>query len=63
MKAYRGSGGVTALILNLNTRRYVLIFTPQPLYPQGKNTQYQLNVPQMQSVHFARDDLLSLPGF
>jgi len=60
MKAYRQSGGVTALILNLSTRRYVLIPTPKPLYPQGKNPQYQLNAPHRQSVHFAKE-IISCP--
>ena len=60
MKAYRQSGGITALTRNLSTRRYMLILTPQPLYPEGKNPQYQLNVPHRQSVHFAKE-MISCP--
>jgi hypothetical protein len=38
MKAYWGSGGVAPRILDLGTRwRWVVSFTPQPLYPQGKS--------------------------
>ena len=56
MKAFRGSGSITALIRTLSIRRkYVLILTPQPLYLQGKTHQYQLNEPQRQSVHFAKE--------
>jgi len=60
MKAYRWSGGITALILNLSTRRYMLILTPHTLYPEGQNPQYQLNVPHRQSVHFAKE-MISCP--
>jgi hypothetical protein len=38
MKAYWGSGGIAARILDLGTRwRWVVSFTPRPLYPQRKN--------------------------
>jgi hypothetical protein len=34
MKTYRGSGGIAPRILDLGTRwRWVVSFTPQPLYP------------------------------
>jgi hypothetical protein len=43
MKKYLGSGGVAPRILELGTRwRWVVSFTPQPLYPQGKNPWYPL---------------------
>jgi hypothetical protein len=60
IKAYRRSGGITAHIINLSTGSYVLILTPQPLYPQGKNPQYQLNAPHRQSVHFTKE-MISCP--
>jgi len=38
MKTYWGSGGVTPCIFDLSTRgRWVVSFTPRPLYRQGKN--------------------------
>jgi hypothetical protein len=38
MKAYWGSGSIAPLIFYLRTRwRWVVSFTPQPLYPQGKS--------------------------
>jgi hypothetical protein len=38
MKAYWGSGGISPRILDLGTRwRWVVSFTSQPLYPQGKS--------------------------
>jgi hypothetical protein len=44
MKAYWGSGGIAPLILDLGTRwRWVVSFTPRPLYPQGKSPWYPLN--------------------
>jgi hypothetical protein len=56
MKAYWGSGGVAPCILNFRTTcRWVISFTPQPLYTQGKNTQYpldrRLGGPQSWSIH------------
>jgi hypothetical protein len=37
MKAYWGNGDIAPGILDLGTRwRWVVSFTPQPLYPQGK---------------------------
>jgi hypothetical protein len=37
VKTYWGSGGIAPRILDLGTRwRWVVNFTPQPLYPQGK---------------------------
>jgi len=38
MKTYRGSGGTAPLILNFGTRwKWVVTFTPRPLYRGGKN--------------------------
>jgi hypothetical protein len=39
-----GSGGIAPLILDLGTRwRWVVSFTPLPLYPQGKSRRYPLD--------------------
>jgi hypothetical protein len=39
-----GSGGIAPRILNLGTRwRWVVGFTPRPLYPQGKSPRYPLD--------------------
>jgi hypothetical protein len=44
MKAYCGSGSTAPSILDLGTRwRWVVRFTPQPLYPQGKYPWYALD--------------------
>jgi hypothetical protein len=44
MKAYWGSGGIAPLILDLGTRwRFVVSFTPRPLYSQGKSPWYPLD--------------------
>jgi hypothetical protein len=44
MKAYWGSGGITPRILDLGTRwRWVVSFTPQLIYPQGKSPWYPLD--------------------
>jgi hypothetical protein len=44
MKAYWGSGGIAPRILDLGTRlRWVVSFTPQPLYSQGKIPCYPLD--------------------
>jgi hypothetical protein len=44
MKTYWESGGTAPHILNLGTRwRWVVSFTPRPLYPQGKSPQYPLD--------------------
>jgi hypothetical protein len=44
MKSYWGSGGIPARILNLGTRwRWVVSFTPPPLYPRGKKPWSPLN--------------------
>jgi hypothetical protein len=41
---YWGSGGIGPRILDLGTRwRWVVSFTPQPLYPQGKSLRYPLD--------------------
>jgi hypothetical protein len=50
-----GSGGIAQCILDLGTRwRWVVSFTPRPLYPQGKSPWYPLDrrvggVPQNRS--------------
>jgi hypothetical protein len=37
MKTYWGSGGIAPRILDLSTRwRWVVSFTPRPLYPRGR---------------------------
>jgi hypothetical protein len=56
MKTYWGSGGLTSHILDLGTRwRWVVSFTPRPLYPQGKSPWYpldrRLGGPQSRSGH------------
>jgi hypothetical protein len=56
MKAYSGSGGIAPCILDLGTRRkWVVSFTPRPLYPQGKSPWYpldrELGGPQSQFGH------------
>jgi hypothetical protein len=44
MKTYWGSGDIAPLILVLGTRcRWVVSFTPWPLYPQGKSPWYPLD--------------------
>jgi hypothetical protein len=44
MEVCCGSGGITPRILDLGTRwRWVVSFTPRPLYPQGKNPWYPLD--------------------
>jgi hypothetical protein len=43
MRTYWGSGGIAPRILDLGIRwRWVVSFTPRPLYPQGKSPQYPL---------------------
>jgi hypothetical protein len=45
MKAYWGSGGIDARVLDLGTRwRWVVSFTTRPLYPQVKSPWYPLGV-------------------
>jgi hypothetical protein len=44
MKAYWGSAGIAPRILDLGSRwRWVVNFTPLPLYPQGKSPWYPLD--------------------
>jgi hypothetical protein len=43
MKTYCGSGGIGPLILDIGTRRWVVSFTPRPLYSKGKNPRYPLD--------------------
>jgi hypothetical protein len=43
-KVYWENGSTTPCILDLDTKwRWVLSFTPRPLYPQGKNALYSFN--------------------
>jgi hypothetical protein len=56
MKAYWGRGGIASRIIDLGTRwRWVVSFTPRPLYPQGKLPWYpldrRLDEPQNRSGH------------
>jgi hypothetical protein len=52
MKANWGSGGLTPRILDLGARgRWVVSFTPRPLYPQGKSLWYPLGGTRRQSGH------------
>jgi hypothetical protein len=44
MKAFRGSGGIAPCIIDHGTRwRWVVGFTPRPLYPHGKSPWYPLD--------------------
>jgi hypothetical protein len=44
MKAYWGSEGIAQSTLDLGTRwRWVVSFTPRPLYPKGKGPWYKLD--------------------
>jgi len=44
MKAYWGSRGIASRILDLVTRwRWVVSFTPQPLYIQERSSRYPLD--------------------
>jgi hypothetical protein len=44
MQAYWGSGGIAPRIFDLGTRRrWVISFTPRPLYLQGKSPRYALD--------------------
>jgi len=44
MKTCWGNGGRASRFLDLGTRcRWVVSFTPRPLYPQGRNPLYPLD--------------------
>jgi hypothetical protein len=44
MKAYWGSEGIALRILDLGTKwKFVVSFTPRPLYPQGRSPRYQFD--------------------
>jgi hypothetical protein len=44
MKAYWGSGGIAPRILDFGTRcRWVVSFSPRPLYSQGMSSRYPLD--------------------
>jgi hypothetical protein len=55
MKTYWRSGSIAPSILDIGTRRWMVSFTPQPLYPQEKSTWYpldrRLGGPQSRSGH------------
>jgi len=62
MKAYRGSGAISPLILNLSTRcRWMVDLTPQLLYPCWKKPLYtlkgRLGGPQNLSVCFGEYEI------
>jgi hypothetical protein len=62
-----GGGGIAPRILNLSTRwRWVVSFTPQPLYHRGKSLRYRLErrLGRFQSRSKCREDknILPLPG-
>jgi hypothetical protein len=45
MKVYWGSGGITPRILDLGTRwRWMVSFTPRPLYPPGNSPWYPFDI-------------------
>jgi len=45
MKTYWGSGGIAPHLLGLGTRRrWVVSFTPRPLYPQEKRPWYPFDI-------------------
>jgi hypothetical protein len=67
MKAYRGSGGIDPRILDLGTRcRWMVSFTPRPLYPQGRIPWYpldrRLGGTQSRSGHGEGKNSQPLPG-
>jgi hypothetical protein len=68
LKAYWGSGGIAPCILDLRTRwKWVVSFTPQLLYPQGKCPRYpldrRLGGPQSQSGCGGKEKISQpLPG-
>jgi hypothetical protein len=67
MKAYWGSGDIAARIFDLGTRwRWVVSFTPRPLYLQGKSPWYPLDrsLGGFQSVwtRWLRENSEPLPG-
>jgi hypothetical protein len=66
MKAYWDSGCIVPHFLHLDTgRRWVVSFTPQPLYPQGSNSWHpsdrRLGGPQSQSGHSGGEEKNSQP--
>jgi hypothetical protein len=67
MKAYQGSGGIAPSISILCTRwRWVVSFTPRPLYPLGKKLWYQVDRrmggPQSRSGRGGEEVSKPLPG-
>jgi hypothetical protein len=60
MKTFWGSGSIAPRTLDLGTRwRWVVSFTPRPLYPPGKSSWYpldrRLGGPQSRSGHGGKD--------
>jgi hypothetical protein len=60
MKAYWGSGGIAPWIIYLCTRRrWVVSFTPRPLYPRRKTARYplhrRLGEPRSRSGHGGKE--------
>jgi hypothetical protein len=67
MKAYGGSGCIDLRILDLGTSwRWMVSFTPRPLYPLGKSPRYpldrRLDGPHSRSVRRGEEKILALPG-
>jgi hypothetical protein len=64
MKTYWGKRSIAPRILDLGTRwRWVVSFTPRPLYPQGKRLRYPLDMrlggPQSRSGHDGEETIPS----
>jgi hypothetical protein len=64
MEAYLGSGCITSRILDLGTRRRLVIsFTPRSFYPQGNSPWYpldrRLDGPQSRSGHVVKTEIPS----
>jgi hypothetical protein len=62
-----GSGCIDPYFLHLGSSwRWVVSFTPQPLYPRGKSTRYpldrRLGGPQNRSGYVKKRKFLTLPG-
>jgi hypothetical protein len=67
MEAYYGSWSIAPRILDLATRwRWVVSFTPLPLYPQGRSPWYTLDSrvsgPQSRSGHGVEENSQPPPG-
>jgi hypothetical protein len=67
MKAYEGMGVYSHIFLNLGTIwRWVISFTPRPLYSWGKSLRYPLDIwlggPQSRSGRRGEDEILDPTG-